>query len=47
MSAQTGWFVAGLVGVSIAAIYAPRLAGPVVVLVAIVLALRLAQKNIL
>lgn len=47
MSTQTGWFVAGLVLLVIAGMAIPRIAGTVVVLVVIVLAIKLAQKQLI
>lgn len=45
MNSLTGWFVVGIVVVILGASYAPKVIGPVVVLVAIVLALRLAKEK--
>ncbi len=43
---RTYWFVFGLVLVALLSQYAPKFAGALVVLVAIVLAIRLQQKGI-
>lgn len=46
MSARTGWFIAGLILVSLLAMYAPRLAGIIVLLVVAVLAIEAANKKL-
>lgn len=46
MDARTGWFIAGLIFVSLLSMYAPRIAGGIVVLLASVLAIRAAQKGL-
>lgn len=46
MSARTGWFIAGLVLVSLMSMYTPRLAGGVVILLAAVLAVEAAKKGL-
>ena len=43
---STPWFVAGLIFVALLAMYAPKYAGALVVLVAIVLAIRTKQKGL-
>lgn len=43
---STPWFVAGLIFVALLAMYAPKFAGALVVLVAIVLAIRAKQKGL-
>lgn len=41
------WFVVGLIVLALLAMYVPRFAGGVIVLLVIVLSVKLAQKNIL
>jgi hypothetical protein len=47
MSNRTAWFIGGLLMLSLLAIYAPRVAGVVVILVVSVLAIELANKKLL
>lgn len=46
MNAQAGWFIAGLVIVALLSMYAPRFAGGVVILLAVVLAIKSADKGL-
>lgn len=45
-SQRTAWFVAGLILLALLATNAPRLAGGIAILIAIVLAIRLADKRL-
>lgn len=47
MSNQVQWFVAGLVLIVILGLYVPKLAGWLLILIATVLAIRIARKNLL
>lgn len=43
---RNGWYLAGIIMVALLAIYAPRYAGALVILVAIVLGVRAAEKGL-
>jgi len=46
MSTQTAWFLTGLVLVALLSMYAPKLAGGVVILLVTVLAIKSADKGL-
>lgn len=47
MNARTGWFIAGLVMLALAALYAPKIAGYVVVLIVLYLGFKVANKGLI
>lgn len=47
MSSLTGWFIAGLVLVALLSMYAPRIAGILVILIVVFIGVELANKRIL
>lgn len=46
MTPQTGWFIAGLIIVALLAMYAPKIAGVLVLLVVAVLGIKAAHKGL-
>ena len=47
MSLRTGWFLAALVVVSLLSVYAPKIAGALVILVVMFFAIELADKRLI